>query len=636
MVVYSVKGSNHQSIGPSSTQQGRTKVMVVALALMGILIIAGSAIPFSPSEADDSNYTYMDNSTGVTITGYTGSLSGNVTIPSTLGGKSVTEIDSYAFKDQTGITSLTIPDSVQNIREYAFIGCTNITDLTVNASLNAIEKGSFDGCTAISFTSNNLKYLIVNDKALVIGYESEPAGILAIPDMANGHDVEGVGSHAFEYCDDITGLDLGSVEFLADGAFSGCGIIGHLNLSNITHIGAGTFGSCSKITSVTFGDSITGIGSSAFSYCTGLDGALIIPSNVKNIGVSAFAVCSGIDSIIFNGKVDGIQASAFQGCTSISALTFNNGVGTIENDAFSLGFGSINVSCIVNGLSHDRLKTASDDMTEFTYNLKVTYYADGIIEEITAKKGDSFTVIECSITKSEHEFIGWEHKGHIHQPGDHLIVGNDDIALYALWDDIKHTVIYKHHDGTIVDTVAYNEGDIVTVGICECTGHDGENFAGWNVEGTDTFYHPGDVFTMGGSDMTLIGQWVEQPLHSITYLTDGGNQPAPTHSDVVHGGTMIIKQYFGTNDGHDCLGWDYNGTLYRPGDVLIITEDTVLTAVWDEPKPPIFIPIMPEKEFIPPIYVIEEEKDNTWIVVVIATVIALFLIAYLAHDMRKG
>jgi hypothetical protein len=46
----------------------------------------------------------------------------------------VTSIGDYAFEDCTGLTSVTIPNSVTSIRYRAFYGCTGLTSMTVEAT----------------------------------------------------------------------------------------------------------------------------------------------------------------------------------------------------------------------------------------------------------------------------------------------------------------------------------------------------------------------------------------------------------------------------------------------------------------------------------------------------------------------
>src|SRR5688572_11703748 len=59
----------------------------------------------------------------ITITGYTGP-GGAVAIPDTINGTPVTAIGNSAFYGETGVTSVTIPNSVTSIREWAFAFCT--------------------------------------------------------------------------------------------------------------------------------------------------------------------------------------------------------------------------------------------------------------------------------------------------------------------------------------------------------------------------------------------------------------------------------------------------------------------------------------------------------------------------------
>lgn len=64
----------------------------------------------------------------VTITKYTGKES-TVILPSTINSWDVTKIGEDALKDNTTITSVTIPASVTEIGSNAFAGCTNLTSV---------------------------------------------------------------------------------------------------------------------------------------------------------------------------------------------------------------------------------------------------------------------------------------------------------------------------------------------------------------------------------------------------------------------------------------------------------------------------------------------------------------------------
>jgi hypothetical protein len=80
-------------------------------------------------------------------------------------------------------------------------------------------------------------------------------------------------------------------------------------------------------------DSVTTIGDTAFSGCTGLT-SIIIPDSVTTIGVSAFSNCTGLMSIIIPDSVTTIGNGAFSGCTGLTSVTIGNSVITIGNWAF--------------------------------------------------------------------------------------------------------------------------------------------------------------------------------------------------------------------------------------------------------------------------------------------------------------
>ena len=70
---------------------------------------------FVRTVTDTSCYTYTISNGEATITDCDTSISGDVVIPSNLGGNPVTIIRSSAFEDCTNITSITIPDCITKI-----------------------------------------------------------------------------------------------------------------------------------------------------------------------------------------------------------------------------------------------------------------------------------------------------------------------------------------------------------------------------------------------------------------------------------------------------------------------------------------------------------------------------------------
>ena len=69
----------------------------------------------------------------------------SITIPN-----SVTIIGREAFYHCTGLTSITIPNSVTIIGSRAFAGCTNLTSVSIPDSVTSIGNSAFDGCEGLT------------------------------------------------------------------------------------------------------------------------------------------------------------------------------------------------------------------------------------------------------------------------------------------------------------------------------------------------------------------------------------------------------------------------------------------------------------------------------------------------------
>lgn len=88
------------------------------------------------TETPASKLTFVLNEDGqsYTVTGLSDKTVTKLTIPSTYQGFPVTSIGEYAFIGRTGLTSITIPNSVTSIGWYAFENCTSLTSIQYNGT----------------------------------------------------------------------------------------------------------------------------------------------------------------------------------------------------------------------------------------------------------------------------------------------------------------------------------------------------------------------------------------------------------------------------------------------------------------------------------------------------------------------
>ncbi|MBR6431638.1 MAG: BspA family leucine-rich repeat surface protein [Muribaculaceae bacterium] len=80
--------------------------------------------------------------------------SGRVTIPASVNYDGVTymvtKVDNLAFFGCTGLTAVTIPETVTSIGNRTFRGCTALTSITIPNSVTSIGVYAFENCTALS------------------------------------------------------------------------------------------------------------------------------------------------------------------------------------------------------------------------------------------------------------------------------------------------------------------------------------------------------------------------------------------------------------------------------------------------------------------------------------------------------
>ena len=270
-------------------------------------------------------------------------VSGDVVIPSTVryNGTTyrVTSIGDYAFNGCSGLTSVTIGNSVTSIGDYAFNGCSGLTSITLPNRLTSIGNSAFNGCSGLTSVT-------IPNSVTSIG-EFAFRGCSGLTSVTIPTGVTSIGEAAFSYCSSLTSINVASgnthyssidgvlYNYVQDTLIQCPGAKTSVTIPNsVTSIGGWTFSGCSGLTSVTIPTGVTSIGSSAFRGCSGLT-SVSIPNSVTSIGVWAFGNCSRLTSVSIPNSVTSIGESAFIDCFSLTSVTIPNSVTSIGEQAFS-------------------------------------------------------------------------------------------------------------------------------------------------------------------------------------------------------------------------------------------------------------------------------------------------------------
>ena len=226
------------------------------------------------------------------------SISGDIEIPSKLGGWPVRSVGDGAFNDCSKITSIKVPASVESIGDKAFYGCTSLTNLILSEGLESIGDNALFGCPGV-------RSIVLPNSVKSFGEEGNQCSIRTTAELKlkpdNGRYVIKNGAI---YDKELTAL----IRYFGNDRRV-------VVEPGVRRIGCEAF-SKSVLEEVVLPESLELIDDGAFKGCRNLI-AVELPANVKKIGRYSFAHCGNLCAVFYYGRKIDVDSDSFLYCGRI-------------------------------------------------------------------------------------------------------------------------------------------------------------------------------------------------------------------------------------------------------------------------------------------------------------------------------
>ena len=207
----------------------------------------------------------------------------------------ITAIGGEAFRSNTNIREVRLPETLKTIGRWAFIWCSSLTNVVpcLPASVTSIGENAFYECKALA-------------SPVRLGFGPEPLTFSS--------------SQQFIRCTSIPDAQIGP---------------------GVTALPTSLFDECSSLTNATLPEGLVTVGANAFRKCGKLPTVTpFLPASVTSVGDQAFLSCGSLKQTVYFGTNDAEVAFSggyqFQDA-AVTGAVFGVGVKTIPNYCFNRG-----------------------------------------------------------------------------------------------------------------------------------------------------------------------------------------------------------------------------------------------------------------------------------------------------------
>ena len=559
----------------------RKRLLTLAVAVLAVLQTAWA---YDFSATSPSGHTlYYEIISGTTNVGvvrpgtdsiYNNYISGSVVIPTTVAYNgttyNVTELrpildsssNSYygSFESCSGLTSVTIPNSITSFGDWAFGGCSSLTSITIPDSVTYIGVGAFYDCTGLTsviipnavdtiynytfYNCTSLTSVTIPNSVTTIGDCMSPVGAFfgcsGLTSITIPNSVTYIGEGTFESCTGLTSVTIpNSVTSIGSSAFWGCSGLTSVTIPNsVDTIHNGTFYNCTSLTSITIPNSVAAIGTGAFSYCSGLT-SITIPNNVTEIGQESFAYCSGLTSVTIGNSVRFIRYGAFAGCNNLYEVISLSVNPPLLYRGFSdtVAIPILKVPCgSADAYSSSQWSQYFVDIEEICDNVTITATSANESMGTVLGSGEYEFGTEVTITaipNQGYRFVSWN-DGNTDNP--RTITVTEDATYIANFAQIYTITVLSANGsmGTVSGGGEYEVGTEITI---TAIPNEGYHFVTWNDGNTD---NPRTITVT--EDATYIASFEEGVgIESRDMLSELAFYPNPTSGIITFNRSDIMK-----------------------------------------------------------------------------------------------
>lgn len=221
-----------------------------------------------------------------------------------------------AFKNNTTIESVVLPEGLKKLPSNAFEGDISLQSINIPSTVKTIPSSSFKNCKSLS----NVEISDGVESIMYSAFQNDTSLTnISIPDS-----VKTLGSTIFDGCTELTDVRLSdTVKEITASMFRGCKKLANVNYpSSLEIIGFHAFQDCDSLEEVILPEGVKTVSSLAYDGCDKLKN-VYIPNTVTSFGINVFYQVTSLENVVLSDNID-VYSESFKNNKNLNTISQGN------------------------------------------------------------------------------------------------------------------------------------------------------------------------------------------------------------------------------------------------------------------------------------------------------------------------